>query len=128
MHAQIRSVPALSPANLAAFLEVLSHNKVNIEAVGGGNFEQGGEFAFGLQHDDGDDGPYEIAMAALRTAKYKPRLVNVKYCALDNTPGQLLRCIAEAVKENQGTGRKIKDVAIGVPDAAGRIQVQVYSE
>jgi hypothetical protein len=128
MHAQIRSKPTMSPADLAAFLQVLSDAGINIAAAGGSDIESGGEFGFALEHPEGDESAYDEAEQLLRDRGYDPRRVEVVSCALDNEPGTLLRCIRKAVDANQGTDRRIRDIAVGVPDADGRIQVQVYSE
>lgn len=122
MHLQIRSMPARSPANLAEFLTVLVENDVNIESAGGHDIEDGGEFVFSVAHGEEDR-----AMTVLQDAGYHPRLVEVTVCALDNTTGQLLECITAASEQNLLTGRRIRDITVGVPDADGRIQVQVYS-
>jgi hypothetical protein len=123
MHQQIRTVPKLSPPDLEAFLTVLADAGINIEAAGGSDVEQGGEFAFAVAHGQERD-----AMAVLEAAGYLPRLVDVQLCALTDEPGQLLACITEARALNASTGMVIKDISIGRPDADGRIQVQIYSE
>jgi hypothetical protein len=122
MHLQIRSMPARSPADLAEFLTVLLEQDVNIESAGGHDIEDGGEFVFSVAHGEEDS-----VMSILQDAGYHPRLVEVTVCALDDTPGQLLECITGVSQENQVTGRRIRDITVGVPDADGRIQVQVYS-
>ena len=79
MHAQIRTKPARSPANLAELLQVLKDAGINIEAAGGSNIEQGGEFAFAVAH-----GQEDKAIAILEEERYKPRLVRpVHNCVLD---------------------------------------------
>jgi hypothetical protein len=123
MHLQIRSVPALSPASLQAFLEVLAGERINIVAAGGSDIERGGEFAFAVAHDEEDR-----AIEALRRAGYDPRLVEVATCTMSDEPGQLLECIAAITESNAAAGRAIRDIAVGVPDEEGRIRVQVYSE
>jgi hypothetical protein len=50
VHQQIRSVPALSPPNLADFLTVLADAGINIGGASGSDIESGGEFAFAV-HD-----------------------------------------------------------------------------
>jgi|ERR671913_1329551 hypothetical protein len=128
MHAQIRTKPALSPADLAAFLQVLRDHDINMEGAGGSNIEHGGEFAFGLRHDDGDETPYDLAEQVLSDKGYKPKRVLVHRCEIPNEPGALLSCIEEAIAANQGTDQKIKDIAVGATTPDGLIQVQVYSE
>ncbi len=121
MHMQIRATPAKSPTSLVAFLEALQG--INIVAAGGSNIEQGGEFAFAVAH-----GEECAAMTALAEAGYRPTLVKVETCTLDNVPGALLDCVARVTDLNAAAGRVIKDISIGVPDANGQIPVQIYSE
>lgn len=123
MHKQIRTQPAKSPADLGAFLAVLKAGNVNIEAAGGGDVEHGGEFVFAVKH-----GQENHAAQVLTDAGYHPRIVDVDHCELDHKPGALLDCVAGVKAKNAGLGRVIRDISIGVPDAQGRIQVQIYSE
>jgi hypothetical protein len=123
VHQQIRTVPRLSPPDLAAFLKVLADADINIGGVSGSNVESGGEFAFAVE-----DGQEKAAMDALKAAGYKPRILEPKRCLLEDTPGQLLACITDAISENQGTGRVIKDILVGANREDGKIVVQVYSE
>jgi hypothetical protein len=123
VHQQIRSVPALSPPNLADFLTVLADAGINIGGASGSDIESGGEFAFAVQ-----DGQEDAAMAALKAANYQPRLVEPKRCLLEDSPGQLLACITEAIAENEGTGRVIRDILIGAQPEDGLVVVQVFSE
>jgi hypothetical protein len=121
MHQQIRlAVPASSPPNLEKVLESLEAAGINIIAAGGSNVEHGGEFGFAVDHDQ-----QEAALAVLREAHLRPRVVDVTLCLLDNRPGALRDCISNA---NQGhrPGRLIRDIAVGVPEADGRVPVQVY--
>ncbi len=133
MHLQIRAIPARSPADLMAFLEVLAQAGINIEAAGGSNVEQGGDFAFAVTHGQEDE-----AIRILTDAGYQPRPIendianddgsDVTTCWMTNAPGQLLACVAAVTEANQLAGRVIKDLSIGAPDAAGQIPVQIYSE
>ena len=133
MHKQIRVVPARSPADLKAFLEVLAAAGINITAAGGSNVEQGGEFAFMVT-----DGQEADAIALLTDAGYQPRELDIEVeaedgsifttCWMTDQPGELLRCVREVTDANQAAGRVIKDLSIGVPNANGEIPVQIYSE
>lgn len=123
MHLQIRTVPARSPASLADFLSVLLENDINIESAGGHDIETGGVFLCSVAHGEEDR-----TIAALEAAGYRPHIVEVDTCALKNQPGQLLECIRTVSEKNQLLGRAIRDISVGVPDADGRVQVQVYSD
>lgn len=122
MHLQIRSVPALSPPNLADFLKVLAEAKINIEGASGSNIGSGGEFALAVR-----DGEERAAIDVLERAGYKPRLVAPKQCQLKDEPGALLACITDAMAENEGTDREIKDILVGANRENGLVVVQVYS-
>jgi hypothetical protein len=121
MHQQIRVAPVRSPADLIALLQVLKDGNVNIEAAGGSDIEGKGEFAFAVK-----DGEEANAMAVLKEGRYKPVILDVHHCALTDEPGQLLECIQQTAEKNQLAGRWIRDIAVGVPDEEGRIQVQIY--
>jgi hypothetical protein len=123
MHLQIRSVPALSPGDLAAFLKVLADNGINLESAGGSEIETGGEFIFSVAHGEEDH-----AMSALQDAGYLPHIVEVETGAVANEPGMLLAFISEIAEQNAVSGKRIRDLTIGAPDVDGRILVQVYSE
>ena len=133
MHMQIRAIPARSPADLKAFLEVLAEAGVNVVAPGGSNVEQGGEFAFTVDDDQEGD-----AIRALEAAGFQPRRFEegiasddgayLTKCWMTNTPGQLLACVASVTEANQASGRVIKDLSIGVPREDGQIPVYIYSE
>ena len=126
MHQQVRVVPALSPPDLAALLDVLYRAGVNLVAAGGGNIELGEEFAFVPEDDQ-----FDLAIDALTRAEYQPRLLekdkDFKLCWLDNEPGQLLACVQDATRENIERGRVVKDILIGIEPEDGKIGVQVYS-
>ena len=137
MHKQIRVVPARSPADLKAFLEVLAGLNlvagINLKSAGGSNVEQGGEFAFSVEHGLETD-----AIGLLTNEGYQPRELTdgveaedgsvFTTCWMTDQPGELLRCVTAVTDANQAAGRVIKDLSIGVPNANGEIPVQIYSE
>ena len=133
MHLQIRAIPAKSPADLKAFLEVLALGDINIVAAGGSNLEQGGEFAFVVNHGQEDE-----AIRLLKEAGYQPRALDASVetedgavfttCWLTEQPGQLLACVTSVTDANAAAGRVIKDISVGKPGDDGLIPVQTYSE
>ena len=124
MHQQIRSTPALSPADLEAFLKVLAAKGINIEAAGGSDIELGGEFAFSVA-----DGGEKDALWELASMGYKVRLVSVHAYPVDPTrEGELLRCVQDAKAQPDNEGKSIRDIAIGVEKATGQAFVQIYFE
>jgi hypothetical protein len=121
MHQQIRlAVPASSPPNLEKVLRLLEDAGINITAVGGSNVEHGGEFGFAVDHEQQD-----AALTVLRGANLRPHVVDVTLCLLDNRPGALRDCISSANQAHR-PGRLIRDIAVGVPEADGRVPVQIY--
>jgi hypothetical protein len=122
-HMQIRSRPASTPHDLEKFLRPLAEAGVNIIAAGGSSIELDGEIGISVAHEDFDE-----AERVLQEAGYVVERAEVYECWMDNVPGELRRCIAEASAENLESGRVIKDIAIGVPrEEDGRMLVQVYS-
>ena len=67
MHKQIRVVPARSPADLQAFLEVLAAERINIEAAGGSTWSR---VASSRSPSATARSPMPIL---LRDARYQPR-------------------------------------------------------
>ena len=61
-------------------------------------------------------------------ATTSPASLEPKRCLLEDTPGQLLACITDAIEANQGSGRVIKDILVGANREDGKVVVQVYSE
>jgi hypothetical protein len=139
MHQQIRSVPALSPPSVEAFLAVLAEAGVNLLAVGGGDLESGGEIAIAVSHRE-----QQAALDSLQAAGYAAREVDVDHQVISNRAGALHAFIAKVAAENERKGFVIKDITVGLPDpdveaegdagsgddgdlAAPRVLVQAYS-
>ncbi len=128
MHIQVRSKPTASPADLEKLLRLIASNGINLVSAGGSNLELDGEFAFSVHDDDeeGGDVNLEKLRALLDEAGYPYQEVEPYVCWMDDRPGELHRCVAEASEQNLKTGRVIKDIAIG-PPRKGRVPVQIYS-
>lgn len=133
MHQQIRTEPRTSAADVEKLLRRLKDAGVNIAAAGGGDLEFGGVFAFAVDHEW-----HDTAIEVLDQFKYKydvigpkdpagPKDPRLTVCYLENKPGELHRCIEGVAEENLKSGRIIRDLIIGAPEAKG-IPVQVYSE
>jgi hypothetical protein len=130
MHLQVRCNPKLSPPDVEKFLDRLAKAKVNLGGAGGSNAEFGGEFAVALEDND-----LKKAKDALdQHPKYEYRVLEagvdpgLTLCWVKNQSGSLLRdCIAGVAEKNRKSGRKIRDILIGVEHPEG-IPVQVYSE
>jgi len=130
MHAQIRTVPAQSPADLKKFLQVLVQKDILAVALTGSKAEQGGDVAFGLRHSvDGDRTPYDDALAKLSAEGYSPRLVDVEHPGFDADPRASIRALIKAVDKARAENPKnrIRDFFVGV-DANGNVQLQITSD
>src|SRR5438067_2093211 len=103
MHQQIRMViPASSPPDVLGPLELLADKGINLIGAGGGNVEDGGEFAISVDDDDLD-----AAKDAL--ARYTFRVVGVKVCWLmPGAHGELAACIRDARKEDEFKGKRVR--------------------
>lgn len=129
MHAQIRTVPAASPADLKKFLQLLKDENIPAVALGGSDVEKGGEVSFGLVHAPGDEAPYVDAMAKLEKAGYHPRLVQVALHEFDAHPGGVLDALLDAIDtiRSQNPDNRIRDFAVET-DANGLVQLQIVSD
>lgn len=130
MHLQVRSKPTASPPDVEKFLGRLAKAGVNLGGAGGSNAEFGGELAIALE----DDQRKKATDALDQAPAYKYRVLEagvdpgLTLCWVKDEPGALLRdCIAGVSDANRKSGRKIRDILIGVKRAEG-IPVQVYSE
>lgn len=136
MHAQAKSVTALSPADLAAFLAVLADpvhgDPINIEGVAGSGLETGGTFAFSLPHDRQNE-----AISRLNSAGYEVEVTEDLYAEEipvelrlgqedPNQPGRLWAIVQNAKNSAEANGRPIHEVLVGaVTGEPGRFYVQV---
>ena len=108
MHVQARSVPAASPPDLVAFLNVIGN--INIEGVSGGAVEDGGQIVFTVEH-----GQEALAHELLTNAEYTVQWTTDLHAEeihpeLAHKPGTL----AEIVGRARGSGaRKVDTVLIG---------------
>ena len=123
MHQQIRTVPAKSPPDLEALLQVLYDEGVNLVSAGGSDLELGGEFAFSVSDEQHDQ-----TLRALERAGYATRVVDLEVCWMEPKAGELLRCVREATALMATSGSVIRDIAIGEPNADGLIPVQISSQ
>lgn len=123
MHQQIRAVPAKSPPDLEALLQVLYDEGVNLVSAGGSDLELGGEFAFSVSDEQHDQ-----TLRALERAGYATRVVDLDVCWMKPKAGELLRCVRGATALMARSGSVIRDIAIGEPNADGLIPVQISSQ
>lgn len=142
MHVQARAVPAASPADLEAFLKVLSEpgggsDRINIEGVAGADIEGGGRIVFAVEHGKAED-----ANRLLVDAGYTCEWTNDLYAEKippdagsggqvgqgddPNQPGVLLGIVRRANEGLTDRNRKIDTVMIGAfTNEPGRFYAQV---
>jgi len=130
MHLQVRSNPTASPPDVEKFLKRLADAGVNLGGAGGSNAEFGGEFAVALEDND-----LKKAKDALdQHPKYQYRVLEAGVDPgltlrwLDNKVGALHAAVLAVAAENRKSGRKIRDVLVGVQREDGKTPVQIYSE
>lgn len=132
MHLQVRFQPRSSPADVEKALRKVKNAGINLVGIGGSDLEFGGELALVPEHGQEQD-----LMTAL--AAYNPRLLHsddpdsgLSLCIVGHRSGGLHDCLTSAASANVNTGRIIRDILIGVPDAdqqaANEVPVQIYSE
>jgi hypothetical protein len=130
MHVQAKSAPALSPADLEAFLRVLGD--VNIEGVTGSALEDGGEFVFAVQNGREADAHERLTGAGYKvqwTADlYHERIPPTQGSGgsqdVLNQAGVLLGII-ERAKQSVGGNRAIDTILVGAFTAGtGRFYCQ----
>jgi len=130
MHLQVRCNPKLSPPDVEKFLKRLADGGVNLGGAGGSNAEFGGEFAIALQDNDLD----KAKNALDKQPSYQYRVLEAGVDPeltlrwLDNKVGALHAAVLEVAAENRKSGRKIRDVLIGVQREDGKTPVQIYSD
>ena len=135
MHQQVRTSTTKTPTgssgpgamadegSLLDILTILDRARVNLQAAGGRDLDDGGEFAFAVHHQEGDDGPNEKAADLLERAGYQPRIVTVHSCDVPDEPGALLGCMNEAIM-SQGDAYEI---FVGTSTKPGTVPVQITS-
>jgi hypothetical protein len=135
MHQQVRtsikksgSGPSRGPGaawddsgGLVDILTTLRDARVNMQAAGGRDLDEDGEFVFAVHHEDGDEGRTEEAAQLLRDVGYDARAVRAYDCSVADEPGGLLGCI-QRVEETDGP---VYEIFVGTPDREGRITVQL---
>jgi hypothetical protein len=132
MHLQVRFQPRTSPADVEKVLRKVKNAGINLVGIGGSDLEFGGELALVPEH-----GREQDLMTLL--AAYNPRLLDsddpesgLTLCVVGHHAGGLHDCLASIASSNVATGRIIRDMLIGVPDAsqlaAQEVPVQIYSE
>jgi hypothetical protein len=135
MHIQAKSTTAHSPADLAAFLEVLARHEgsgpINVEGVTGCGVETGGGIAFALHHDQHEEGVQRLRDAGYTVEEtedlYFEEIPGAQLGMQDpNQHGVLLRIIQNAKTSQIAAGRPIDTVLIAAQTGSpGKFYVQV---
>jgi hypothetical protein len=97
---------------------------LNLQAAGGRDLDEGGEFVFSVHHGEKDDDHYaEAAVKLLEDEGYAPRIVPVHTCVVTDQRGNLLACIQDA-QERQGP---VYEIFVGTQGDYDGIPIQVTS-
>jgi hypothetical protein len=97
---------------------------LNLQAAGGRDLGDGGEFVFSVHHGaEDDDGPAEAAKKLLEDHGYKPRIVKTHTCVVSDERGNLLECIQQA-EERQGP---VHEIFVGTQGDYDGIPIQITS-
>ena len=147
MHVQAKAAPTASPADLAAFLQVLAENRdtdrdaINVEGVTGAAIEHGGKFVFTVTegrareaHDRLTEADYRVEWTwDLYAERIPPEAGSGGDIVSDdedpNQPGVLLAVVRRAKESQLAAGRDIDTVLIGaVTNESGQFYVQVTFE
>ena len=133
MHLQVRCQPKASPPDVAALLDRLARENVDLVGIGGSDVEFNGELAVVPAEDD-EDRTIELLQP------YRPRVVRaddpdsgLTLLIVDDRSGGLYEQIRRHVApKNQERGWVIRDILIGVPNEeqkqANQVPVHVFSE
>jgi hypothetical protein len=97
---------------------------LNLQAAGGRDLDEGGEFVFAVHHgEEDDDGPAQAAVRLLKEHGYEPRIVPVHKCVVSDERGNLLDCIQQA-EERQGP---VFEIFVGTQGGYDGIPIQITS-
>jgi hypothetical protein len=98
--------------------------ELNLQAAGGHDLANGGEFVFAVHHGAKDDDRYaEAAIRLLEEHGYAPRPVPVHTCVVPDERGNLLDCIQEA----QLAQGDVYEIFVGTRGDYDGIPIQVTS-
>ena len=105
---------------LVDILRVLEDAGINLRSAGGRDLDDGGEFAFAVEHHaKGKENATREAVDLLIREGYEAREVEVRDCYVTDVPGALRKCIEEA--ESQGP---VYEIFVGTPED-GKIPLQI---
>ena len=134
MHQQVRTTttktgstsdgpgPMYDEGGLVDILRILEEAGINLRAAGGRDLDDGGVFAFAVEHHDKDGDPDGKSKAAqlLEREGYKAYDVKVHDCYVTDEPGALRKCIEEVEARSP-----VYEIFVGTPEPDGRIPVQL---
>ena len=136
MHIQAKSKAARSPADLAAFLQILAddvgNGPINIEGVTGCGVETGDGIVFAMSDEQHDEGVQRLRDAGYEVDEtedlYTEEVPITPTIGIEdpNQPGVLLRIIENAKASHEANGRPIDRVLVGMRTGMpGHIYIQV---
>lgn len=134
MHQQVRTSTTKSGSSsdgpgamadeggLVDILRILEEAGINLRAAGGRDLDDGGVFAFAVEHDgkEQDTDGRNRAVQLLEREGYKAHEVKVHDCYVTDEPGALRKCIEEVEARSP-----VYEIFVGTPEPDGRIPVQL---
>jgi hypothetical protein len=97
---------------------------LNLQAAGGRDLDDGGDFVFAVHHGEKDDDRYaQAAVELLENNGYAPRIVPVHTCVVSDERGNLLECIQDAQRA-QGD---VYEIFVGTKGDYDGIPIQITS-
>lgn len=107
---------------LVDILRILEEAGINLRAAGGRDLDDGGVFAFAVEHhaEDGDTDGKSRAVQLLEQEGYAAHDVKVHDCYVTDEPGALRKCIEEVEARSP-----VYEIFVGTPEPDGRIPVQL---
>ena len=115
---------AVDPGGLVDILRILEAAGINLRTAGGRDLDEGGVFAFAVDHDgknaEEDADRQSEAVRLLRREGYDAHDVKVRDCYVSDTPGALRKCIEEAEADSP-----VYEIFVGTPEQDGSIPLQI---
>jgi hypothetical protein len=106
---------------LLKVLRLIADKGWNLRAASGHHIETGGVFVFGLDDDDDENLPREVAAYLAEQGYQNVHVIEPFVREVEDRVGALADAVAEATKD----GASIQEILVGLPDADGKVAIQI---
>jgi hypothetical protein len=106
---------------LLQVLRLLAGQGYNLRAASGHHIESGGVFVFGVEDDDDENRPREVAAFLAEKGYSGVRVVEPFHREVDDRVGALADIVEEATKG----GESIQEILVALPNAEGKVAIQI---